>query len=261
MPTAPTCCGCPIAALARATATARCWGCSATAACARPSCGGCAPRILRRPRTNARYFRLYVYGKGGRERGVSVPDVVKRAIDAWVNVHPLSNATGLRDEHPLVVWLGRHGHEPPAPVSAEAVYRLVRRHCVTAGVPGRLSHPTRRGPTGPRTCSRPALRSTRCQRASGTSTCGPQPAMPRARAQRRRARRRARPRSPAHRPRLVRSLQRAGTRYLETAGASNRACGSPAHGSPTSFTGWHTRVSVSPFRLGGRCRPGSPTRS
>jgi hypothetical protein len=28
---------------------------------------------------------------------------------------------------------------------------------------------------------------------------------------------------------------------LPPAAASNRACGSPAHGSPTSFTDWHTR--------------------
>jgi hypothetical protein len=33
-----------------------------------------------------------------------------------------------------------------------------------------------------------------------------------------------------------------------------------AHGSPTSFTGWHTRALVSPFRSGDRCRVGSPTR-
>jgi integrase len=39
-----------------------------------------------RPRANARYYRLYVHGKGGREREVSVPDVVKGAIDAWVRV-------------------------------------------------------------------------------------------------------------------------------------------------------------------------------
>ena len=46
---------------------------------------------------------------------------------------------------------------------------------------------------------------------------------------------------------------------LPPAAASNRACGSPAHGSPTSFTGWHTQASVSPFRSGDRCRAGSPT--
>src|SRR5918996_4101658 len=28
---------------------------------------------------------------------------------------------------------------------------------------------------------------------------------------------------------------------LPPAASSNRACGSPAHGSPTSFTGWHTQ--------------------
>jgi hypothetical protein len=35
---------------------------------------------------------------------------------------------------------------------------------------------------------------------------------------------------------------------LPPAAASNRACGSPAHGSPTSFTGWHTQALVAPFR-------------
>ena len=42
---------------------------------------------------------------------------------------------------------------------------------------------------------------------------------------------------------------------------AHRACGSPAHGSPTSFTGWHTQASASPFRSGDRCPAGSPTRS
>jgi integrase/recombinase XerD len=96
---------------------------------------------LRRPRSNARHFRLYVHGKGGREREVSVPDIVKDAIDAWVRVHPLAKATGLRDEHPLFVRLGRHGREQPKPLSAEAVYRSVNRHCLAAGVPERLAHP------------------------------------------------------------------------------------------------------------------------
>jgi integrase/recombinase XerD len=96
---------------------------------------------LRRPRSNARHFRLYVHGKGGREREVSVPEVVKDAMDAWVKVHPLAYASGLRDEHPLFVRLGRHGREDPEPLSAEAVYRLVNRHCLAAGVPDRLAHP------------------------------------------------------------------------------------------------------------------------
>jgi integrase/recombinase XerD len=87
---------------------------------------------LRRPRANARYYRLYVHGKGGREREVSVPDVVKDSIDAWVRVHPLAKAGGLRDEHPLFVRLGRHGREHPEALSAEAVYRLVNRRCIAA---------------------------------------------------------------------------------------------------------------------------------
>jgi hypothetical protein len=35
---------------------------------------------------------------------------------------------------------------------------------------------------------------------------------------------------------------------LPPAAASNRACGSPAHGSPTSFTGWHTQSWIGWFR-------------
>jgi integrase/recombinase XerD len=96
---------------------------------------------LRRPRANARYYRLYVHGKGGREREVSVADVVKDAIDAWVRVHPLAKAAGLRDEHPLFVRLGRDGREQPEPLLAEAVYRLVNRDCLAAGIPDRLAHP------------------------------------------------------------------------------------------------------------------------
>jgi integrase len=39
------------------------------------------------------------------------------------------------------VRLGRHGREEPAPLSAEAVYRLVSRSCLAAGIPERLAHP------------------------------------------------------------------------------------------------------------------------
>jgi len=39
------------------------------------------------------------------------------------------------------VRLGRHAHEDPVALSAEAVYRLVRRHALAAGVPDRLAHP------------------------------------------------------------------------------------------------------------------------
>jgi integrase len=47
----------------------------------------------------------------------------------------------LLDEQPLFVRLGRHGHEQPLPLSAVGVHRLVRRSCLAAGVPERLSHP------------------------------------------------------------------------------------------------------------------------
>ena len=96
---------------------------------------------LRRPRANARHVRLYVHGKGGREREVSLPQATEQALDAWIKVHPRAKATGLRDEHHLFVRLGRHGREQPEPLSAQAVYNLVNRHCLEAGIPGRLAHP------------------------------------------------------------------------------------------------------------------------
>ena len=96
---------------------------------------------LRRPRSNARHFRLFVRGKGGREREVPVPGAVQEAIDSWLKVHPLARGIGLRDEHPLFVRLGRHAQEDPVALSAEAVYRVVRRGCRVAGVPERLAHP------------------------------------------------------------------------------------------------------------------------
>jgi hypothetical protein len=42
---------------------------------------------------------------------------------------------------------------------------------------------------------------------------------------------------------------------------AHRACGSPAHGSPTSFTGWQTQAWVSPSLSGDGRRAGSPTGS
>ena len=102
---------------------------------------GLCAQDLRRPRSNARHFRLFVRGKGGREREVPVPEAVHQAIEAWVKVHPLARGIGLRDEHPLFVRLGRHAHQDPVGMSAEAVYRLVHRDCLSAGVPDRLAHP------------------------------------------------------------------------------------------------------------------------
>ena len=102
---------------------------------------GLRARDLRRPRANARHHRLYVRGKGGREREVPVPEAVQQALEAWLTVHPLARGVGLLDEQPLFVRLGRHGDEDPLPLSAVAVHRLVRRHCQAAGVPDRLAHP------------------------------------------------------------------------------------------------------------------------
>jgi len=39
------------------------------------------------------------------------------------------------------VRIGRHAHEDPVALSGEAVYRLVHRECLAAGVPDRLAHP------------------------------------------------------------------------------------------------------------------------
>lgn len=102
---------------------------------------GLRAQDLRRPRSNARHYRLFVRGKGGREREVPVPEAVQHAIDAWVKVHPLARGIALRDEEPLFVRIGRHAHEDPVALSAEAVYRIVRRGCLAAGVPQRLAHP------------------------------------------------------------------------------------------------------------------------
>ena len=102
---------------------------------------GLRAQDLRRPRSNARHYRLFVRGKGGREREVPVPEEVQAALEVWVKVHPLARGVGLRDEHPLFVRLGRHAHEEPVALSAEAAYRLVRRNSLAAGVPDRLAHP------------------------------------------------------------------------------------------------------------------------
>ena len=102
---------------------------------------GLRARDLRRPRANARHHRLYIRGKGGRDREVPVPDAVQQALEAWLKVHPLARGVGLLDDQALFVRLGRHGDEEPLPLSAVAVHRLVRRHCHAAGVPERLAHP------------------------------------------------------------------------------------------------------------------------
>jgi integrase len=102
---------------------------------------GLRARDLRRPRSNARHYRLFVRGKDGREREVPVPMAVQQALEAWLKVHPLARGVGLLDEQPLFVRLGRHGHELPLSLSAVGGHRLVRRSCAAAGVPDRLCHP------------------------------------------------------------------------------------------------------------------------
>jgi integrase len=102
---------------------------------------GLRGRDLRRPRSNARHYRFFVRGKGGREREVPVPDAAQAALEAWLKVHPLARGVGLRDEEPLFVRLGRHAHETPVALSAEAVYRIVNRCAGEAGIPSRLAHP------------------------------------------------------------------------------------------------------------------------
>ena len=55
---------------------------------------GLRARDLRRPRANARHYRLFVRGKGGREREVPVPEAVQQALDVWIAVHPLARGVG-----------------------------------------------------------------------------------------------------------------------------------------------------------------------
>jgi site-specific recombinase XerD len=99
-------------------------------------------RDLRSPRSNARHRRLYVRGKGGTEREVPIPEQTLAALEAWLAAHPLARGRGLRDEQPLFVRLGRHpGSEPPEPLSAQAVHKLVRRYGRAAGIVERLCHP------------------------------------------------------------------------------------------------------------------------
>src|SRR3954447_25537953 len=78
---------------------------------------GLVAQDLRRPRANARHLRLFVRGKGGSEREVPAPEATRAALEAWLAVHPLARARGLRDEQPLFVRLGRFpGAQPPEPL-------------------------------------------------------------------------------------------------------------------------------------------------
>src|SRR4051812_6308266 len=103
---------------------------------------GLVAQDLRRPRANARHLRLFVRGKGGSEREVPAPEATRAALEAWLAVHPLARGRELRDEQPLFVRLGRvAGAQPPAPLSGQAVHKLVRACALAAGVPQRLAHP------------------------------------------------------------------------------------------------------------------------
>ncbi|RKQ90485.1 integrase/recombinase XerC [Solirubrobacter pauli] len=102
---------------------------------------GLRARDLRRPRANGRHHQLYVRGKGGKERAVPVPAETMKALEAWLKVHPLARGVALLDDDELFVRIGRRAHEEPLPLSSEAVYRIVRKHSLAAGIPQRLAHP------------------------------------------------------------------------------------------------------------------------
>lgn len=104
---------------------------------------GLLARDVRKPRSNARHHRLYIRGKGGVEREVPIPEATFAALGAWLAVHPLARGrAGLRDEHHLFVRLGpRPGAIEPGPLSAQAVYKIVRGAAISVGVPTRLVHP------------------------------------------------------------------------------------------------------------------------
>jgi GNAT superfamily N-acetyltransferase len=140
---------------------------------------GLVARDLRRPRANARHLRLFVRGKGGSEHEVPVPEATQAALEAWLAVHPLARGRGLRDEQALFVRLGRFpGAEPPEPLSAQAVHKLVR--------PAPWPPASRNGsrtrtlcvPTGQPRCSKTACPSTAFPTASATPTCAPPAATP-----------------------------------------------------------------------------------
>ncbi|MGO9956259.1 MAG: hypothetical protein ACLP50_09815 [Solirubrobacteraceae bacterium] len=87
---------------------------------------GLRAQDLRRPRSNARHYRLFVRGKGGREREVPDPGAVQQALEAWVKVHPLARGVALLDEQPLFVRLGRLGHVDLRPTARYAASRPER---------------------------------------------------------------------------------------------------------------------------------------
>ena len=97
---------------------------------------GLRARDLRRPRSNARHYRLYVHGKGGREREVPVPRTypgrargMDRGPPARARRRAARRGAAVRPHRTL----RRRAASPPSP--AVAVHRLVRRGCQAAGVP------------------------------------------------------------------------------------------------------------------------------
>jgi integrase len=163
---------------------------------------GLRARDLRRPRANARHHRLYVRGKGGREREVPVAQAVQQALEAWTAVHPLARGVGLLDEQPLFVRLGRHGDQDPLPLlrrrRAPAHASLMsgggraRAARAPARAPRLLGHPSARGrrararglrasrarrpahhrPATPRRGPSASMRSPRCSTAATTPRDG-----------------------------------------------------------------------------------------
>lgn len=108
---------------------------------------GLRARDLRRPRTNAHHHHFFVHGKGGHEREVPVPEAVQHALQASLKVHPLRILS----------------RSPQWPCTGSSGGCAWPRAC-RSGSRTR----TRSGPTGPRTCSRPAFSSTRSRNGSGT---------------------------------------------------------------------------------------------
>jgi hypothetical protein len=55
------------------------------------------------------------------------PTETQAALAAWLTAHALRRgASGLSDEDPVFVTVGRHGRDEPAPVSNSALHKLIR---------------------------------------------------------------------------------------------------------------------------------------
>jgi len=141
---------------------------------------GLRARDLRRPRSNARRYRLYVRGKGGREREVPRFQMrsSRRSTRGRQSIRSHAASACSTSSSRCSCALAATAAKNPSRCRRLPCTAWCAGHAWLPACPTGSRNPTHCALTGPRICWRPAFPCMRPPRGSGTSICAPPPATP-----------------------------------------------------------------------------------